>query len=165
MHTTHAVIPISAADRGQLRDLLHMNLDSRDGFAYAGKRLADKHSSYSIRFHRYSQQRNEFYEKLKEIGESNHQAPIERGTIAASLHRTWMELRDEIVETVDVSALIVEALRGEGYIKQAYETALSEVVEPHLSGILTLQYQSIQESFSWLEGLCEDNDRRKENAI
>jgi uncharacterized protein (TIGR02284 family) len=161
METTHPSKPISYIDLAQLRDLLHMNVDSRDGFAYAGKRLAEKHSSLSMRFHRYSQQRNDFLEKLKEIAETNHEEASERGTIAASLHRTWMELRDELNEAVDVSAVIVEAERGESYIKQAYETAIGTVIEPRLESLLTHQYQSIKESYAWLVGLCEEDERRK----
>lgn len=72
MTTSQTTISVSKVDRAQLLDLLHMNIDSRDGFAYAGGRLAEKHSSLSIKFHRYSQQRNDFCEKLMEIEEMNH---------------------------------------------------------------------------------------------
>jgi len=161
METTHLTSPISAMDRDQIRDLLHMNIDSRDGFAYAGKRLGDKNSSLSMRFHRYSHQRNDFFEKLKEIGQVNHDESTERGTIAASLHRTWMELRDELNDAVDVSAVVVEAQRGESYIKQAYETAIDAVIEPRLRDLLTHQYESVKESYSWLVGLKEEEERRK----
>ena len=165
METTHTSKPISYIDLAQIRDLLHMNVDSRDGFAYAGKRLAEKHSSLSMRFHRYSQQRNDFVEKLKEIAEVNHEEASERGTIAASLHRTWMELRDELNEAVDVSAVVIEAQRGESYIKQAYETAIDTVIEPRLQSLLTHQYQSIKESYAWLAGLHEEDERRKGHSI
>jgi len=141
-----------------------MTTDSRDGFAYAGKRLAEKQSSLSMRFHRYSQQRNDFLEKLKEMVEMNHEEPAERGTVAASLHRTWMELRDELNEEVDVSAIVVEAQRGESYIKQAYETAIETVIEPGLQSLLKSQYESIKESFSWLAGLQDEDERQKGNA-
>lgn len=50
METAHSTLIVSEADRKQLRELLHMNIDSRDGFAYAGERLAEKHSSLSNRF-------------------------------------------------------------------------------------------------------------------
>lgn len=161
METTHPSKPISDVDLKQIRDLLHMNIDSRDGFAYAGKRLAEKHSSLSMRFHRYSQQRNDFLEKLKEIAEVNHEESNERGTIAASLHRTWMELRDELNEVIDISAVIIEAQRGESYIKQAYETAIDTVIEPRLQSLLTHQYQSIKESYAWLVGLHEEEVRQR----
>lgn len=164
METTHPLIPISYIDLRQIRDLVHMNVDSRDGFAFAGKRLAEKHSSLSMRFHRYSQQRNDFLEKLKEIAEVNHEESSERGTIAASLHRTWMELRDELNEAVDVSAVVIEAQRGEGYIKQAYEAAIDTVLEPRLQSLLTHQYQSIKESYAWLVGLHEEDERRRGHA-
>ena len=162
--TSQTTITVSNADRVQLLDLLHMNIDSRDGFAYAGERLAEKHSSLSIRFHRYSQQRNDFCEKLKEIEEMNHEKPNMRGTIAASLHRTWMELRDELNEAVDVSAVVFEARRGEGYIKEAYEMAMNSVVEPRLRALLNSQFESVKESYSWLDGLYEADEKRKSNA-
>lgn len=95
----------------------------------------------------------------------NHEKPTMRGTIAASLHRTWMELRDELNELVDVSAVVTEALRGESYVKQAYETAIDTVVEPRLLALLRHQYGSVTESYSWLSGLNEENERRKGHEI
>ena len=164
MSTTRSTIPLLDVDQKSLHDLLQMNIDSRDGFAYAGERLAEKHSSLSMRFHRYSQQRNEFFEKLKEIGEMNHQEPIERGSIAASLHRTWMDLRDQLHEAIDVSSVITEAMRGESYIKNSYETAIDHVAEPRLLALLKYQYESIQESCSWLADLQAEDVRLKSNA-
>ncbi len=165
METNYATENVSDTDREQIRDLLQMNIDSRDGFAYAGERLAEKHSSLSNRFHRYSQQRNDFSEKLKEIEVKHHEKPIMRGTIAASLHRTWMELKDELNEAVDVSAVVNEAQRGECYIKQAYEAAIDTVLESRLRALLLHQYASVTESYSWLAGLHEENERRKGHAI
>jgi len=164
METTHPTIAISDVDRVHLLDLLHMNIDSRNGFAYAGKRLAEKHSSLAMRFHRYSQQRNDFFEKIKEIEMLNHQEPSERGTFAASLHRTWMELRDELNENVDVSALVFEAKRGESYIKEAYESAIAATTEPKLHAILSDQYEAIKESYGWLSGLQAEHENRMEKA-
>jgi len=164
MSTKRSTIPLLDVDQKSLHDLLQMNIDSRDGFAYAGERLAEKHSSLSMRFHRYSQQRNEFCEKLKGIGEMNHQEPIEHGTIAASLHRTWMDLKDQLNEVIDVSAVITEAIRGESYIKESYETAINQVQEPRILALLKFQYESVQESYSWLADLHANEVRRKSNA-
>jgi uncharacterized protein (TIGR02284 family) len=164
METNYSTIDVSTENGKQLRDLIHMNIDSRDGFAYAGERLAEKHSSLSSRFRRYSQQRNDFYEKLRGIEEMNHEQPTVRGTIAASMHRTWMELRDELSEVVDISAVVSEALRGESYIKQAYETAIDAVLEPKLLALLRHQYDSVIESYSWLASLNEENEIQKGHA-
>ena len=161
MTTSQTTISVSKVNRAQLLDFLHMNIDSRDGFAYAGERLAEKHSSLSIQFHRYSQQRNDFCEKLKEIEEMNHEKPNMRGTIAASMHRTWMELRDELNEAVDVSAVVAEARRGESYIKDAYEEAIDTVVEPRLGALLNSQFESVKESYAWLDGLYKAYEKRK----
>ncbi len=101
-----------------------MHIDSRDGFAYVAKRISDKYSRLSDQFQQYSNQRNEFLETIMELPEMNHQESVDQGTLTASLHRTWMELKDELSEAVNVSAVIIEAQRGESYIKQAYESAI-----------------------------------------
>ena len=142
MESNQSTIQISDADREQLRNLLHMNIVSRDGFAHAGKHLADKHSTIAMRFHQFSHERKEFCEKLEEIVESSQEEPIQ------------LNLEDAVVE----------AHRREGYIKQAYETAIGEVLEPGLCAILKHQYESIKWSFSWLDELIQENEQRKENA-
>jgi hypothetical protein len=142
MESIRSTIQISDADREQLRNLLHMNIVSRDGFAHAGKRLADKHSTLSMRFHQFSQERNEFCEKLGEIVEASQKEPIQ------------LNLEDAVVE----------AHRREGYIKQAYETAIGEVLDPRLCAILKHQYESIKWSFSWLDELIKENDGRNGNT-
>jgi hypothetical protein len=142
MESIQSKIQISDADREQLRNLLRMNILSRDGFTHAGKRLADKHSSLSMRFHQFSHERNEFCEKLEEIVESSHEEPIQ----------------------LDLEEAVFEAHRREGYVKQAYETAIGEVLEPRLCAILKHQYESIKWSFSWLDELIKENDWRKGNG-
>ena len=91
----------------------------------------------------------------------NHETPTMRGTIAASLHRTWMELRDELNEAVDVSAVVAEARRGEIYIKEAYEAAIDKVVEPRLRALLNSQFESVKESYAWLDGMYEADEKQK----
>jgi hypothetical protein len=72
MESSQSSTTLEIADLAVLQDLLQMNIDSRDGFAYAAKRLSDKHSTLSNQFQRYSHQRNEFSETIKELLEMNH---------------------------------------------------------------------------------------------
>lgn len=132
MESSASSTTLEIEDLAVLQDLLQMNIDGRDGFAYAAKRLSDKHSTLSNQFQQYSHQRNEFLETIKELREMNHLESVDRGTLAASLHRTWMELKDELSEAVNVSAVISEAQRGECYIKQAYESAIIRRQKPAL---------------------------------
>jgi uncharacterized protein (TIGR02284 family) len=164
MESSQSATTLEIEDLAVLQDLLQMNVDSRDGFAYAAKRLSDKHSALSNRFQQYSHQRNEFAETMKELRETNHQESVDRGTLAASLHRTWMELRDELNETVNISAVISEAQRGESYIKQAYESAITSTTEPRLLALLNQQHDSVLESYNWLSGLKEQGRGIKANA-
>lgn len=152
-------------DLAFLPDLIQMNMDSRDGFAHAAKRLSEKHSTLSNQFQQFSHQRNEFLETLKELREMNHMESVDRGTLAASLHRTWMELKEELIEAVKVSTVISEAQRGESYINQAYETAINCITEPELIKVLHQQHESILQSYNWLSGLRDQGRGSKENAI
>lgn len=90
--------------------------------------------------------------------------PIERGTIAASLHRSWMELKDELNKSIDISAIVNESQRGESYIKHAYETALESVTGPRLRTLLQQQIESVKESYAWLSELKTIEERRSNNA-
>jgi uncharacterized protein (TIGR02284 family) len=163
MELTQSTILISDIDRQLVQDLIQMNIDSRDGFAYASERLVGKHSALSMRFHRYSQQRKDFQEKLSEVCEMNHDEPTEQGSIAASLHRTWMELRDELQASVDISALVREARRGESFINQAYQTAIETVTDSRLRRMLDQQFESVKESYAWLSRLQDEGEGQREN--
>jgi uncharacterized protein (TIGR02284 family) len=164
MESSQSSTTLEIEDLAVLQDLVQMNIDSRDGFAYAAKRLSDKHSTLSNQFQQYSHQRNEFLETIKELREMNHLESADRGTLAASLHRTWMELKDELSEAVNVSAVISEAQRGESYIKQAYESAIINITEPRLLAVLHQQHKSILESYNWLSGLKDQGRGLKANA-
>jgi uncharacterized protein (TIGR02284 family) len=151
MNPINMTLDITEGSLAHLRDIFQMNIDSRDGFAYAAERLADKHSDLSKQFKEYSEQRNRFAMTLRELIQLNNDYPATRGTIAASLHRTWMELRDEFEAIIDVSGITAEAIRGEGYIKESYEAALNSIGEPSVRAIIGSQYESICESYFWLK--------------
>jgi hypothetical protein len=63
-----------------------------------------------------------------------------------------------------IAIVVAEAQRGEGYIKEAYESAIHTVSEPRLTELLTQQYESVKESYSWLSGLREEGKRQNSDA-
>jgi uncharacterized protein (TIGR02284 family) len=162
MNLTNPVLDITEGSLANLRDIFQMNIDSRDGFAYAAERLADKHSEMSKRFNEYSEQRDRFAISLRDLIRLNDDYPATRGTIAASLHRTWMELRDELETIIDVSGITSEAIRGESYIKATYEAALKSISEPKLLEIIRTQYDSIRESYFWLKEKSAEQQRSQD---
>ena len=159
MQYQNPVLDISEGWLAHLRDLYQMNVDSRDGFAYASERLEEKHSDMARQFKEYSEQRNRFSMNLKELIQLNHDDPATRGTIAASLHRTWMELSDMMETTVDVSGITTEAIRGESYIKEIYEAALNSIDEPTLRAVIESQYESVRDSYFWLKEKSAEQQR------
>jgi uncharacterized protein (TIGR02284 family) len=160
METTQVTHDGSYIIHSMLLELLQMNVDSRNGFAYAGKRLAESRSSIATRFHRTSQERNDFCMRLREGVMAIQDAVVTQGTIVNSLHRIWTELREELIESVDIPSVVRKSLQGERLTKQAYEFAIGSIEEPHVLLMLKDQYQSICESHKWLTGLKEDDDNR-----
>ncbi len=159
MTPTYTLADITEGSLAHLRDIFQMNVDSRDGFAYAAERLSHKHSELSKRFKEYSEQRNRFAMELRELIQIDKNYPATRGTIAASLHRTWMELRDELETIVDVSGITNEAIRGESYIKSTYEAALKSIGELNVRSMIESQYNSVRESYSWLKEQAAEQQR------
>jgi uncharacterized protein (TIGR02284 family) len=110
-----------------LRQLAQLNIDSRDGFDYAAERIEDDAPEIAKRFRELSDERARFAEQLDSLLLSSGEDAPEEGSWAASMHRTWMNVRDMLTEKPDIYAVVAEAERGEDVIKQAYEEATREV--------------------------------------
>jgi len=110
-----------------LRQLAQLNIDSRDGFDYAAERIEDDAPEIAKRFRDLSDERARFAEQLEGLLLGSGEDAPEEGSWAASMHRTWMNVRDMLSEKPDMYAVVAEAERGEDVIKQAYEEATQEV--------------------------------------
>jgi uncharacterized protein (TIGR02284 family) len=75
-------------------------------------------------FMEFAIQRAQFLSELQnEIEQLGDPEPRDRGSVAGSLHRSWMKLKIALTSNPD-QAVIVELERGENRLVKAYEEAL-----------------------------------------
>jgi len=106
-----------------LNDVLQTVRDGEEGFRTAAGAVKDPHVKGM--FERYSRQRGEMARELEaEIGKLGGTAGTS-GSVSASLHRGWMNLKG-VTTGLDDKAIISEAERGEDVAKGVYAKALKQ---------------------------------------
>lgn len=123
----HAKTNLDRRTALSLRQLAQLNIDSRDGFDYAAERIEEDTPEIAQRFRELSDERARFAEQLDTLLLNSGEDAPEDGSWVASMHRTWMNVRDMLADQPDIYAVVAEAERGEDVIKQAYEEAAREV--------------------------------------
>ena len=108
-----------------LQDLIQINIDSRDGFKEAADNLKSENSSLVSMFRELSNDRAAQATELQAMVASNAEEPTKAGSMAASVHRTWMDIRTALGG--GVHAVLSEAERGEDHIKAKYEDAIKDL--------------------------------------
>jgi uncharacterized protein (TIGR02284 family) len=106
-----------------LNDLIQTCRDGENGFRTAAQGVKDQH--VKALFERFSRQRGEMVRELQQQVRALGGTPDESGSVSASLHRGWMNIKS-LVTGNDDSAIIAEAERGEDVAKSAYQKALSQ---------------------------------------
>jgi uncharacterized protein (TIGR02284 family) len=106
-----------------LNDLIETCRDGENGFRTAAEGVKDPH--VKSLFQRYARQRAEMARELQEQVRKLGGNPEQSGSVSASLHRGWMNIKSLVTGHND-SAIIAEAERGEDVAKAAYAKALKE---------------------------------------
>ncbi|PYR95000.1 MAG: aldehyde dehydrogenase [Acidobacteria bacterium] len=106
-----------------LNDLIETCRDGEKGFRTAADGVKDPH--VKALFERYVRQRAEMVRELQEQVRKLGGNPDQSGSVSASLHRGWMNIKS-LVTGNDDGAIIAEAERGEDVAKAAYAKALKE---------------------------------------
>lgn len=132
---------LSANTISSLKELITLNIDSRDGFKYAAEKIDNL--SVASMFQRLADERCQQATELRKLVEYNDENVDRSGSFAASLHRTWMGIR-EAFSGSNLHSVLAEAERGEDHIKAAYESALKETVGSPVHQTLTEQYAAVK---------------------
>ena len=140
-----AQVNLESATATKLRELAQLNIDSRDGFDYAAERIEDGSPAVAEKFRKWSDERARFAEQLDALLRAGGEEAQEDGSWAASMHRTWINIRDMLSEKPDIYAVVAEAERGEDVIKQAYENAGKEITGNALA-LINEQYAAIKQA-------------------
>lgn len=143
-----------------LNNLIETCKDGEEGFRSAADGV--KNSNLSTLFLTYSQQRAQFAAELQ--GEVRHLGgdPEERGSVAASLHRGWINIKSAVTGE-DEGAVISECERGEDSAVRNYQSALNEDLPANIRDIIERQYTQVKEAHDRIRSL-ERADERADGA-
>lgn len=137
-----------------MQDLIETLEDGRKGFAEGAEKLAsDGHLDLAATFRELSEQRREFSGQLRQFV-ANRGATIEEdGSVAAALHRGWMNLKDAIAGS-DPDGVLDVAEQGEDHAVAEYEDALeSESLTTEARGVVQQQYVAIKAAHDRVKAL------------
>lgn len=131
----------TTTDTSKLDDLITTTIDSIRGYENSAEDAPD--SPYASFFRQMAQERGQAVEALSAQSRALGGTPTEQGSVAASIHRVWEDLRSSLGG--GETAVIKEVERGEDYIKEEYERALNDtnISEPTRAVIRTA-YESVR---------------------
>jgi uncharacterized protein (TIGR02284 family) len=123
-----------------LNSLIETTIDSVDGYEKAAE--AAKGDEVSVMFRRFADERREAVARLRDQVRKLGGTPEDDGSVLASAHRTFLELRTYVQS--DRKAAIMEVERGEDFIKSRYEDALDEPdLAPDVRDTITSCYDTV----------------------
>lgn len=125
----------------KLQKLIQANLDSRNGFRESAEKIDDPR--VAALFTEMASQRSALASELQQLVEFNGSEAEDDGSVAAKMHRLWISLRSK-VNGGDAHVILIEAERGEDYIKAAYEDVLKETAGSAVNDVLTRHYAEVK---------------------
>lgn len=106
-----------------LNSLITTTINSADRFERAAE---DANAArFADTFREYARERRTCVAQLQDAVRSLGGKPTEDGSLAAGVHRRWLDLRDALSGRGD-QAIVEEVERGEDHIKGEYEDALGD---------------------------------------
>ncbi|MGO4911309.1 ferritin-like domain-containing protein [Leeuwenhoekiella sp. W20_SRS_FM14] len=134
-----------------LQRLLVKNYDAEKDFIRAMQHL--EHPALRGFMQRQAAKRSGFATELDRELHNLNETPKSSGTVVADLHRTWIELKNAILEA-DVSTVLEECLRGEKNSAHEYETVLQSHEFPqHIRTVINNQLSRIYRTIEDLQQL------------
>jgi uncharacterized protein (TIGR02284 family) len=129
-------------DIATLNSLTTTTIDSCDGY----ERAAAEASAGRFRemFRDLARDRRAALGHLQETARALGGTPSDDGSLAASVHRRWLDLREALTGGGD-KAIVAEVERGEDHIKSKFEDALDDGdLSPTALEAIATAYQSVR---------------------
>jgi uncharacterized protein (TIGR02284 family) len=133
-----------------LNHLIEIGKDGANGYATAAG--AVKTPELKQLFTSYAHQRALFATELQAEVQRLGGTPEQAGTVAATLHRGWMNLKS-LVTGHDEAALIAECDRSEAVAVKAYEEALKAPLPAEVKSVVQRQFEQVQEAHARIRAL------------
>jgi len=125
----------------KLQKLIRANIDAYDGFREAAEEIDDQ--GVATLFRDLAAERSAMATELQNHVEWNNEEAEDDGSVAASVHRAWLNVRAKL-NGGDAYVILIEAERGEDHIKEAYEDVLKETAGSAMNDVLQAQYVRVK---------------------
>jgi uncharacterized protein (TIGR02284 family) len=137
-----------------LNDLIETCRDGEQGFRDAAEHV-ERQDLRSI-FNEYSRQRSQFASELQTLVSRIGGDPEHRGSVAASLHRGWINLKSALTGRDD-HAILAECERGEDSAVHNYQDALAHDLPSDVRASVEEQYRQILEAHNRVKALRNES--------
>lgn len=130
-------------DNRVAKELVETLKDGERGFARAAEKLQDgDHPEWSATLQRLSEQRAGFQREIVALGHAYGEDVDESGTLAATVHRGWISLKDALTGD-DPEGVLKAALTGEDHAVSEYEKALQQDLSAGFRDVVSRQHAAI----------------------
>lgn len=133
-----------------LNTLIQTNKDGENGYTEAAQGVDS--TDMKDLFIRFAQQRSQFAAELQDEVRKLGGDPETSGSVAASLHRTWIDIKS-VVANRDEAAILAECERGDDNAVQTYQNALKEALPSDVNSVIERQYMQVKEAYERIRGL------------
>ena len=123
-----------------LNDLIETSKDGENGFNKAAQDAHDP--ELKSLFSTCAKRCADGAWELQQVVFAGGGDPEQTGSVAASLHRGWISVREAMTNRDD-KAILEECERGEDYAKAQYKKALEQELPPNVRAIVQRQYQGV----------------------
>lgn len=141
-----------------LQELLEKNYDAEKGFK---KAMEDsKNPALKAYLQRQAAQRNRFATELTQELRNLNAKPNESGSVAGSLHRTWIDVKSALTGHSDES-ILEECIRGEKASVKEYDEKLKENTFPaSIQSVLSKQANEVRNTLNRVKSLEDIADNQ-----
>jgi uncharacterized protein (TIGR02284 family) len=133
-----------------LNGLIETCKDGQNGFQEAAEGV--ERSDLKSLFYEFSQQRAQFAGELQSLVQSLGGDPENSGSMAAALHRGWINIKSAVTGK-DEAAILNECERGEDSAKDAYKDALKQPLPANIMETVQTQYTAVQSAHDRVKAL------------
>lgn len=133
-----------------LNGLIETCRDGQNGFKAAAEGV--QNSELKSLFYTYSQQRAQFVGQLQDEVRRLGGDPENTGSVAASLHRGWIDIKSAVTGGDDAS-IITECERGEDSAVKTYSDALGKDLPAGVRPVVERQFAAVREAHDRIRAL------------
>ena len=143
-----------STDEAVTKELIETLEDGREGFAKGAEKLdATDSPELAATFRQLSEQRARFSNELRELAKDYGDNITESGSVAATLHRGWLSLKDALSGS-SPSGVLDAAEQGEDHAVKEFKKALDDQgISQGLRTVVKRQSREVQAAHDQVRSL------------